>query len=53
MSTDNQSPLSPVSDAQDKTQSWAVALGAGASAIALWAFIVYELAVRLQLPVAA
>lgn len=50
MSTPNQSPLSPANDDQDQTQSWAVALGAGASAIALWAFIVYELAVRLQLP---
>lgn len=50
MSTPNQSPLTPVTEAPDKVQSWAVALGAGASAIALWAFIVYELAARLQLP---
>ena len=50
MTTPDQSPLTPASDDHDEVQSWTVALGAGASAIALWAFIVYELAVRLQLP---
>lgn len=53
MSSLNQSTVTPSTDRQDPVQSWAVAITAGVSAIALWAFIVYELAARLQVPTIA
>ena len=53
MSILNQSPENSSVEPQDPVQSWAVAIGAGVSAIALWAFIVYELAARLQVPTIA
>ena len=53
MSTLKQSPENSFVEPQDPVQSWTVAISTGVSAIALWAFIVYELAARLQAPTIA